>query len=183
MVRINRVTTKTGDTGTTALGDGSRLSKDDDRIEALGAVDEANACIGVLRLHTRHDNEADATLARIQNDLFDVGADLCMPKGKARLRVTDAAIARLEHEVASMNAELPPLTSFVLPGGGAAGAYAHLARTVVRKAERAVVKADGAGSAVQRYLNRLSDHLFVLARRLNADGDEVLWVPGAHQGS
>jgi cob(I)alamin adenosyltransferase len=183
MVRINRVTTRTGDAGTTALGDGSRLSKGDDRIEALGAVDEANACIGIVRLHTRQDTETDGMLARIQNDLFDVGADLCMPDREGRLRVTDTAIARLEQEVTAMNASLPPLTSFVLPGGSPAGAYAHLARTVARKAERAVVKSGGGGSAVQRYLNRLSDHLFVLARQLNANGAEILWVPGANQGS
>jgi cob(I)alamin adenosyltransferase len=182
MVRINRVTTRTGDAGDTALGDGSRLSKADDRIEALGAVDEANACIGIVRLHTTQDAQTDDMLARIQNDLFDVGADLCLPDREGRLRVTETAIERLEQEVVAMNADLPPLTSFVLPGGSPAGAYAHLARTVTRKAERAVVKSGGGGSAVQRYLNRLSDHLFVLARRLNANGAEILWVPGANQG-
>jgi len=183
MVQIDRVTTKAGDRGQTSLGDGTRLSKSDDRIEALGAVDEANACIGLVRLHTANDPAADAMLARIQNDLFDVGADLCMPDGKAALRVTDTAIARLEAEVALMNKTLPPLTSFVLPGGCPAGAYAHLARTVTRKAERVVVRAGGAGGPVQRYLNRLSDHLFVLARKLNEGGNEVLWQPGANQTS
>jgi cob(I)alamin adenosyltransferase len=183
MIRIDRVTTKTGDAGTTSLGDGTRLSKADDRIDVLGVVDEANACIGILRLHTRQDAEADAMLARIQNDLFDVGADLCMPAREGSLRVTEAAIARLEQELAEMNASLPPLTSFVLPGGSPGGAYAHLARTAARKAERAVVKAERSGSTVQRYLNRLSDHLFVLARRLNAGGHEILWVPGANQAT
>lgn len=183
MVRIDRVTTKTGDGGTTSLGDGTRLSKADDRIEVLGAVDEANACVGVLRLHTGADAEADAILARVQNDLFDVGADLCMPAGKGTLRVSDAAVARLEAEIAALNAALPPLTSFVLPGGSPAGAHAHLARTVARRAERAVVRAGVEATAVQRYLNRLSDLLFVLSRRLNANGLEILWQPGANQGS
>ena len=181
MVRIDRVVTKTGDGGTTSLGDGTRLSKADDRIEVLGAVDEANACIGVLRLHTA--GNVDAILARVQNDLFDVGADLCMQAGKGRLRVSDASVERLEAEIAGVNAALPPLTSFVLPGGSPAGAHAHLARTVARRAERAVVRAGFEGTAVQRYLNRLSDLLFVLSRRLNADGREILWQPGANQGS
>jgi cob(I)alamin adenosyltransferase len=181
MVRIDRVVTKTGDGGTTSLGDGTRLSKADDRIEVLGQVDEANACIGVLRLHTGEDAEADTILARVQNDLFDVGADLCMPAGKGTLRVTDAQVSRLEAEVAALNDVLPPLTSFVLPGGSAAGAHAHLARTVVRRAERAVVRAGSEGTSVQRYLNRLSDLLFVLSRRLNAGGREILWQPGAHR--
>lgn len=181
MVRINRVTTKGGDHGDTSLGDGSRLSKGDDRVEALGTVDEANACIGLLRLHTRDDISVDTMLARVQNDLFDVGADLCMPEGQDRLRVTEAAVARIEAELAHMNADLPPLTSFILPGGSPASAYAHLARTAVRKAERSVVRAGRAGTAVQRYLNRLSDFLFVIARYLNACGTEILWKPGLNQ--
>ncbi len=137
MVRIDRVVTRGGDGGETSLGDGTRVPKDALRVEAFGTVDEANACIGLLRLHCADDPEADAMLARIQNDLFDVGADLCVPGDAGeRLRVTDAPSLRLEAEVAAMNADLPPLTSFILPGGTPAAAYAHLARTVVRRAER-----------------------------------------------
>lgn len=180
MVRIDRVVTRGGDQGETSLGDGSRLSKADARIAALGAVDECNACIGVLRLHVSGD--ADLMLARIQNDLFDVGADLCLPAANEKLRMGEAAIARLEQEVANMNAALPSLTSFVLPGGAPGAAYAHLARTVARRAERAVVEAGEAGRGTQRYLNRLSDHLFVLARCLNGNSSsDVLWLPGANQ--
>ena len=176
--------TRGGDGGQTSLGDGTRVGKDDARVEAFGTVDEANAAIGLLRLHTKGDPEADAMLARIQNDLFDVGADLCVP-GEAgdRLRLTDAPSLRLEAEVAAMNAALPSLTSFVLPGGTPAAAYAHVARTVVRRAERSVVSLSHAQSlnpAVIRFLNRLSDHLFVLSRRLNA-GQDVLWAPGANR--
>jgi cob(I)alamin adenosyltransferase len=183
MVRIDRVVTRGGDAGQTSLGDGTRVSKGDARIAAMGAVDEANASIGVLRLHTRDHPAADAMLARIQNDLFDVGADLCVPgSGGDRLRLTDAAIARLEAEVEAMNEALPPLTSFVLPGGTAGAAYAHVARVTVRRAERAVVGAEDVNPTVQRYLNRLSDHLFVLSRVLNANGTaDVLWVPGANR--
>jgi cob(I)alamin adenosyltransferase len=186
MVRIDRVVTRGGDAGQTSLGDGARLRKDAPRIEAIGAVDEANAVIGVLRLATRDVPPVDAMLARIQNDLFDVGADLSVPgEGGDRLRLTDAPVARLEAEVAMMNAALPKLTSFVLPAGSAGAAHAHLARTVVRRAERAVVRlaADQAVTpALLRYLNRLSDHLFVLARVLNRNGaDDVLWVPGGGQ--
>ena len=184
MVKIDRVVTRGGDGGQTSLGDGARVGKDDPRVEAVGAVDEANAAIGLLRLHTAADPQADGMLARIQNDLFDVGADLCVP-GEAgdRLRLTDAPSLRLEHEVAAMNAALPPLTSFILPGGTPAAAYAHVARTVVRRAERSVVSLSHAQSlnpAVIRFLNRLSDHLFVLSRRLNA-GQDVLWAPGANR--
>lgn len=181
MVRIDRVVTRGGDGGETSLGDGARVRKDSDRIEAIGAVDEANAAIGLLRLHTT--GEADAMLARAQNDLFDLGADLCVP-GEAgdRLRLTDVPTARLESEVAAMNDGLPPLTSFILPGGTPAAAHAHVARTVVRRAERAVVAVDGLNPAVTRYLNRLSDHLFVLARVLNGNGaSDVLWIPGANR--
>jgi len=184
MVRIDRVITRGGDGGDTSLGDGERVPKEAPRIEAIGAVDEANAVIGLLRLHA--DAEADAMLARIQNDLFDVGADLCVPgEGGDRLRLTDAPMARLEAEAAAMNAALPGLTSFVLPGGTPAAAYAHLARTVVRRAERRVValaRAEAVNGELIRYLNRLSDHLFVLSRRLNADATgDVLWVPGANR--
>jgi cob(I)alamin adenosyltransferase len=181
MVRVDRVTTKGGDTGETSLGDGSRVSKADPRIEAIGAVDEANASVGVLRLHTRTRFVEDAMLARVQNDLFDVGADLCVPgTGGERLRLTDSAVARLEAEVATMNAALPALRSFVLPGGTDGAAFAHVARVAARRAERTVVAVDDVNPVVWRYLNRLSDHLFVLARVLNENAaSEVLWVPGA----
>jgi len=186
MVRIDRVITRGGDTGETSLGDGTRVPKDALRVEAYGEVDEANAAIALLRLHA--DPTSDAMLARIQNDLFDIGADLCVP-GQAgdRLRLTDAPSLRLEAEVAAMNAALPPLTSFVLPGGTAGAAHAHLARTTTRRAERRVVAlshTEEVNPAVIRYLNRLSDHLFVLSRHLNARGagaGDVLWVPGANR--
>ena len=183
MVHIDRVVTRGGDNGDTSLGDGTRISKADRRIEALGAVDEANATIGVLRIHTRSRPAEDVLLARIQNDLFDVGADLCVPgSGGERLRVTDAAVTRLEAEVEVMNAALPDLKSFILPGGTDAAAFAHMARVAARKAERAVVSVDDINPVVRRYLNRLSDHLFVLARVLNENAAaDVLWVPGANR--
>ncbi len=180
MVRIDRVVTRGGDSGQTSLGDGSRVSKHDPLIEAIGTVDEANAAIGVLRTTLRGRAE-DAMLARIQNDLFDVGADLSVP-GSDGLRITDAAISRLEAEVEAMNAALPPLTSFILPGGTDAAAFAHMARTIVRRAERSVVAADGVNPPVLRYLNRLSDHLFVLSRVLNTGQGDTLWVPGGDRG-
>ena len=183
MVRIDRVVTKGGDAGETSLGDGTRVSKATPRIEAMGAVDEANASIGVLRLHTRTHAAEDAMLARVQNELFDVGADLCVP-GPAgdRLRLTDTAVARLEAEVEAMNAKLPPLASFILPGGTEAAAFAHVARVAARRAERAVVAVDDVNPVVRHYLNRLSDHLFVLARTLNGNAAaDVLWVPGANR--
>lgn len=187
MVRIDRVVTRGGDAGETSLGDGARLRKDAPRIAAIGAVDEANAAIGVLRLATREAAETDAMLARIQNDLFDVGADLSVPgEGGERLRLTDAPVARLEAEIAAMNASLPRLGSFILPGGSAGAAHAHVARTVVRRAERAVVALAGAepvNPALIRYLNRLSDQLFVLARVLNRNGaDDIPWLPGGNLG-
>jgi cob(I)alamin adenosyltransferase len=183
MVRIDRVVTRGGDGGETSLGDGARLRKDAPRIAAIGAVDEANAAIGMLRLATREAPEIDAMLARIQNDLFDVGADLSVPgEGGSRLRMTDAPVARLEAEVEAMNADLPRLTSFILPGGTAGAAHAHMARTIIRRAERVVVQLaaeEAVTPALVRYLNRLSDHSFVLARVLNSNGaDDVLWVPG-----
>jgi cob(I)alamin adenosyltransferase len=186
MVKIDRVVTRGGDGGETSLGDGSRVTKDTPRIEAVGAVDEANAAIGVLRLHLGGDAAADGMLARILNDLFDVGADLCVPGAAGdRLRLTDATNLRLEAEIAEMNAKLPPLTSFVLPGGTAGAAHAHMARVAVRRAERRVVAlnhAETVNPAVVRYLNRLSDHLFVLGRRLNNNGAlDALWVPGANR--
>ncbi len=181
-IRIDRVVTRGGDGGETSLGDGRRVPKDAARVDAYGTVDEANATVGLLRLHTSGD--ADAMLARIQNDLFDVGSDLCVPgEAGARLRLTDAPSLRLEAEVLAMNAGLPALSSFVLPGGTAAAAHAHLARTVVRRAERLVVglaRDEVVNPAVVRFLNRLSDHLFVLGRVLN-DGADVAWVPGANR--
>lgn len=175
MVRIDRVVTRGGDGGETSLGDATRVAKNAPRVIAIGEVDEANAAIGVLRVHVMSDAAVDAMLARIQNDLFDLGADLCVPGGD-RARLIEAPVARLEAEVAAMNADLPPLTSFILPGGTEAAAWAHMARTIVRRAERAVVGVKGLNPTVRRYLNRLSDHLFVLARVLNKGGD-VLWVP------
>ena len=187
MVKLDIITTRGGDAGETSLGDGARVRKDALRVEAYGTVDEANAAIGVLRLHAREDAVADAMLARIQNDLFDIGADLCVPgEAGARLRVADTQSARLEAELAEMNGQMPALKSFVLPGGTAGAAAAHVARTVTRRAERLVVALaaeEEVNPAVIRYLNRLSDHLFVLARRLNGNGaGDVLWVPGATRG-
>ncbi len=183
MVRIDRVVTKGGDNGETSLGDGSRVAKTDPRIEAMGAVDEVNACIGVLRIYTRTRTAEDAMLARLQNDLFDVGADLCVPGTSGdRLRVTDAAVTRLETEVDQMNTALPALKSFILPGGTDAASFAHLARVAARRAERTVLAVNDVNPVVQRYLNRLSDHLFVLARALNENAaEDVLWVPGANR--
>jgi cob(I)alamin adenosyltransferase len=183
VVKLDVIVTRGGDGGETSLGDGTRVRKDALRVDAYGTVDEANAAIGLLRLHLGGDSEADAMLARVQNDLFDIGADLCVP-GEAgeRLRVSDAQCARLEAELAAMNAAIPPLRSFVLPGGSPGAAHAHLARTVVRRAERLVVTlaaVEAVNGAVVRYLNRLSDHLFVLSRRLNGNGArDVAWVPG-----
>jgi len=184
-IRIDRVSTRGGDGGETSLGDGTRLGKNTPRIAAIGDVDEANATIGVLRLHAGAMPEIDAVLARIQNELFDVGADLCVP-GTAgdRLRLTDAPLRALEADAAALNATLPPLTSFVLPGGTAAAAHAHMARTVTRRAERAVVRLHGdepLNPNLIRYLNRLSDYLFILARALNAaTGEEPTWRPGGN---
>ncbi|MCP5366134.1 MAG: cob(I)yrinic acid a,c-diamide adenosyltransferase [Hyphomicrobiales bacterium] len=195
MVTLNRIYTRGGDKGQTSLGDGTRVAKHDPRVEAYGCVDETNAVIGLVRLHTGPggaaggDGAADAMLARIQNDLFDLGADLCTPedgrKAEGALRVVPAQVDRLEAEIDAMNADLAPLTSFILPGGSAASAYLHLARTVARRAERLVTALAGRETVnpeAVKYLNRLSDHLFVLARRLNGGGrDDVLWTPGAHR--
>jgi cob(I)alamin adenosyltransferase len=189
-VRIDRVVTRGGDGGMTSLGSGQRVGKDALRVETFGTVDEANAAIGMLRLHTRDRPGEDAMLARIQNDLFDLGADLCAPQsaaedgpgGRPRLRIGEAASLRLEAEIAGMNESLPPLTSFILPGGTPAAAYAHLARTMVRRAERravALAAVETVNPQALLLLNRLSDHLFVLGRVLNlGSGQEVLWVPG-----
>jgi cob(I)alamin adenosyltransferase len=187
MVVLNRIYTKTGDKGETALGDGTRLPKNSLRISSYGTVDEANAAIGLVRLHTS--GEVDAMMARIQNDLFDLGADLCIPESSRRsegaLRITDSQVERLEHEIDAMNAELAPLRSFVLPGGAPSAAHLHLARTVVRRAERLIAELaaqENVGAAALKYVNRLSDHLFVASRYANDKGaKDVLWVPGANR--
>ena len=185
MVRIDRVVTRGGDAGETSLGDGARVGKETARIEAIGAVDEANAALGVLRCLVGEDGATVTMLERLQNDLFDIGADLAVPGAAGdRLRVTDAPSSRLEAEIAAMNAGLAPLTSFVLPGGTPAAAQAHVARTLLRRAERrtVVLRSEDLNPAVLRLLNRASDHLFVLSRVLNARaGGDVLWVPGANR--
>jgi len=192
MVVLNRIYTRTGDAGTTALGTGERRPKYDLRIAAYGTIDEANAAIGLARLHTGADPRVDAMLARIQNDLFDLGADLCSPdKGKGpggeRLAVVDAQVARLEQEIDALNGELTPLRSFVLPGGTPAAAALHLARTTCRRAERMIVElstrpGESVSAAVTKYVNRLSDFLFVASRYLNDKGArDVLWVPGKNR--
>ncbi|HUK59289.1 MAG TPA: cob(I)yrinic acid a,c-diamide adenosyltransferase [Stellaceae bacterium] len=185
MVSLTRIYTRGGDKGETSLTDGSRVKKHDPRVEAYGTVDEANAAIGLARLHT--EGAADEILARIQNDLFDLGADLSTPeagrKAEGALRIVAAQVTRLEHEIDTMNGELQPLQSFVLPGGTASAAYLHLARTVVRRAERlvaALAEAHPVNPEALKYLNRLSDHLFVMTRHLNDRGArDVLWQPGA----
>ena len=185
MVRLTRIYTKGGDKGETSLGDGTRVKKQSLRVEAFGTVDEANAAIGLARLHIAGD--ADAMLARIQNDLFDLGADLCTPEDGRRaagaLRIVAAQTTRLEAEIDRMNAALQPLDSFILPGGTPAAAHLHLARTVTRRAERlvcALAAAERVNPEAVKYLNRLSDHLFVLGRRVNDNGaKDVLWQPGA----
>ncbi len=182
MVRLTRIYTKGGDKGRTSLGGGKRVPKHALRVEAYGTVDEANAAIGIARLHAS--GAADAMLVLIQNDLFDLGADLCRP-GTDGLRVADAQVERLEREIDGMNAKLKPLDSFVLPGGTPAAAYLHLARTIVRRAERAMTRLaekEEVSAAAIRYVNRLSDHLFVLARAENDGGaKDVLWVPGQNR--
>ena len=187
MVRLTRIYTRGGDRGETSLGDGSRVPKHALRVDAFGTVDEANAAIGLARLHTAYDDNTDAMLARIQNDLFDLGADLCTPEDGRRaagaLRIVAAQVERLEREIDAMNAALRPLDSFILPGGRPAAAYLHLARTVTRRAERlvcALAAAEAVNPEAVKYLNRLSDHLFVLGRRVNDNGAaDVLWQPGA----
>jgi cob(I)alamin adenosyltransferase len=183
VVKLNRIYTRTGDDGGTGLVGGTRVSKADLRVAAYGDVDETNACIGLARLHT--DGALDALLERIQNDLFDLGADLATPgAGAGDLRMVDGQVARLEREIDEINGGLAPLTSFVLPGGSAASAALHLGRTVCRRAERAVVALRETGEPVNpaalKYLNRLSDLLFVAARQANGAGAaDVLWRPGA----
>ena len=192
MVVLNKIYTKTGDDGTTALGSGERRAKYDARIEAYGTVDEANAAIGVARLHTGTHPVLDAMLMRMQNDLFDLGADLATPEtdeppAYEPLRVTADQVARIESDIDSLNATLEPLRSFVLPGGSAAAAHLHVARTVMRRAERLMVElAHDRGETVNqhatRYANRASDFLFVAARTVNEGGKaDVLWVPGKNR--
>jgi len=189
MVTLNRIYTRAGDAGSTRLATGQTVSKADRRVETYGAVDETNACLGLARVHAQGSAQLDAILARIQNELFDLGADLAQPArpGEAEgsiLRILDSQVARLEAEIDGLNAELPPLQSFVLPGGTAAAAALHLARTVCRRAEREAVRLVEAGEPVSgpalRYLNRLSDLLFVAARYANDRGAaEVFWQSGA----
>jgi len=196
MVVLNRIYTRTGDDGTTALGTGERRKKYDLRIASYGTVDELNATLGLARLSAGADRDIDAMLGRIQNDLFDLGADLCSPdKGKgegrgpggARLTVTEAQVTRLEAEIDRLNADLAPLRSFVLPGGTPAAAHLHLARTICRRAERLMVElADQPGEEVSavalKYVNRLSDFLFVASRFVNSRGTgDVLWAPGQNR--
>jgi cob(I)alamin adenosyltransferase len=185
MVTLSKIYTKTGDCGQTGLGDGSRVSKAGLRVAAMGAVDECNCAIGIARLDAQGD--VDAMLARLQNDLFDLGADLCVPedgrKAEGRLRIVEAQVERLEREIDAMNATLSPLTSFILPGGTALAAHLHQARAIARRAETVMVTLAGEediNPAALRYANRLSDHLFVMARTANDGGmGDVLWRPGA----
>jgi cob(I)alamin adenosyltransferase len=190
MVTLNKIYTRTGDAGSTRLATGEPVSKDSLRVEAYGAVDETNACVGLVRLHTAELAVLDSMLGRIQNELFDLGADLATPdRGKELgwepLRITEGQVERLEREIDQLNAELSPLESFVLPAGTFASTYLHLARTVCRRAERVCVTLiaqpdEKVSPAALKYLNRLSDFLFVAARWTNGKGaDEVLWRPGA----
>ena len=192
MVVLTRIYTRTGDAGTTGLGNGQRRLKSDLRVEAYGTVDEANSAVGLARLHTAAHPQVDAMLARIQNDLFDLGADLCTPPsdvdpGYEQLRIVEAQVERLEAEIDGLNAELSPLRSFVLPGGDPAAAFLHQARTVSRRAERLMVALAAApgetvGAPALKYVNRLSDFLFVASRFVNAKGEgDVLWVPGRNR--
>ena len=193
MVILNRIYTRTGDGGTTRLAGGEVVDKDSARIRAIGAIDETNAAIGLARLHLAGEPAIDAILARVQNDLFDLGADVATPdRGEPLpfepLRIVQAQIDRLERDLDGLNAALSPLTSFILPAGSAASAHLHLARTVCRRAEReAVALSRVVGETVSpaplKYLNRLSDLLFVAARYANGRGtDDVLWVPGGERG-
>lgn len=190
MVVLNKIYTKTGDAGETALGNGSRVAKHALRVTSYGTVDETNATVGLARLHATGD--MDAKLAMIQNDLFDLGADLCRPDMEKDhlseyppLRVADAQVARLETEIDAMTTALKPLTSFILPGGSALAAHLHLCRTVSRRAERLCVELatmESVNPASVKYLNRLSDWFFQAGRVANANGaDDVLWVPGANR--
>ncbi|TAU98197.1 cob(I)yrinic acid a,c-diamide adenosyltransferase [Rhizobium leguminosarum] len=192
MVKLNKIYTKTGDDGTTGLVSGPRRLKDDLRVEAYGTIDEANSAIGLARLHTAGLPELDAMLMSIQNDLFDLGADLATPDtGEPPtyepLRIAETQVDRVEHDIDRLNAGLEPLKSFILPGGSPAAAHLHLARTIARRAERlmvALARTDGEifGEPAMKYVNRLSDFLFVAARHANDQGHaDVLWVPGKNR--
>jgi cob(I)alamin adenosyltransferase len=192
MVKLNKIYTRTGDDGTTGLGSGKRVAKFNLRVESYGTVDEANACIGMARLHTAGMPELDAMLMRIQNDLFDLGADLCTPDAGEPLsyeplRIVQEQVERLEREIDQLNCDLAPLRSFVLPGGTAVAAHLHLARTVTRRAERVMTElvaqpGERVGGAAMKYVNRLSDFLFVASRWVNLKGEgDVLWVPGQNR--
>ena len=186
MARLTRIYTRGGDKGQTSLGDGQRLPKHDLRIEAYGTVDETNAVIGLARLYTTENESADSMLGRIQNDLFDLGGDLCVPEKAGRsgdLRIVSTQIDRLEREIDEMNEQLAPLANFILPGGTACAAHLHHARTVVRRAERLIcllAESEKINPLAIAYVNRLSDHFFVLARYMNERGaKDILWSPGA----
>lgn len=192
MVKLNKIYTRTGDAGTTGLGTGERVRKDALRISAYGTVDETNATIGMVRLHLGGHPGLDVKLGRIQNDLFDLGADLCVPDRGEKLeyeplRMSDEQVTRLEAEIDEMNSELKPLKSFVLPGGSPASAALHVARTVSRRAERemvalAALENEPVSSAALKYINRLSDYLFVAGRYVNDRGkSDILWVPGQNR--
>lgn len=192
MVTLNRIYTRTGDAGTTRLATGEPVGKTHPRVAAYGAVDETNACLGLVRLHTGGDTVLDAILARAQNDLFDLGADLATPENGEKLaweplRILETQVTRLEQEIDLLNGELSDLTSFVLPGGTPAAAALHLARTVCRRAEReavalAAIEGEVVSPAAVKFLNRLSDLLFVAGRWANDKGaGDVLWTPGANR--
>jgi cob(I)alamin adenosyltransferase len=195
MVVLNKIYTRTGDAGTTALGTGERRAKNDLRFEAIGAIDEANSMVGLARVATANDPDCarvDAMLLCVQNDLFDFGADLCMPQADATpdrdaLRIVQSQVDRIERKIDELNRELAPLLSFVLPGGSAAAAALHLARTATRRAERLIVALANApgeqvGEPALKYINRLSDFLFVAARYVNRKGEgDILWVPGQNR--
>ncbi len=189
MVKLTKIYTRGGDTGQTSLGDGTRVAKHSDRPAAYGTVDEANAVLGIARLHASATRDVDAMLARIQNDLFDLGADLCTPEAEnpkyPPLRIVQGQIDRLESEIDTMNAELAPLSSFILPGGSALAAHLHHARVVARRAERDITRlteTEQINPLAVKYINRLSDHLFVLARHVNGRGaGDVLWIPGQNR--
>ena len=187
MVKLNKIYTRTGDSGETSLVNGMRVSKHARRPSAFGDIDEANSVIGLARLHCADNAKADAMLARVQNDLFDLGADIATPEtNNPALRITTSQVSRLESEIDIMNDDLEPLNSFILPGGSAASAWLHLARTVIRRAERHLTRLateEVVNQAAMSYVNRLSDHLFVLARRLNNNGKtDILWRPGENSG-
>ncbi len=187
MVKLDKIYTRGGDGGETSLGGGARVGKHDPRVNAYGTADEANAVLGLAR--TTASDDASAMLARIQNDLFDLGADLCRPSigetGDGALKITEAQVRRLEDEIDAMNENLEPLTSFVLPGGSETAAWLHLGRTVVRRCERLMTELaaqEDVNPFATQYVNRLSDHLFVLARMANDEGKkDVLWEPGANR--